>query len=192
MVEMPNPAGRLDAYAHELSGGLRQRVMIAMALVCTPKLLIADEPTTALDVTIQAQILDLLDRLRRDLDMSVILITHDMGVIAERADRVLVMYAGRIAEGATTTELFTRMRHPVLRGAPGLGGQAGPGPVGAAGQHLRVAAGSLPADRPTVASRPAAATSSPIVARASPSCCGPRTASRATWPAASTRSASTR
>ena len=86
--------------------------MIAMALVCTPKLLIADEPTTALDVTIQAQILDLLDRLRRDLDMSVILITHDMGVIAERADRVLVMYAGRIDEGASTTELFTRMRHP--------------------------------------------------------------------------------
>ncbi len=112
MVEMPNPSGRLDAYAHELSGGLRQRVMIAMALVCTPKLLIADEPTTALDVTIQAQILDLLDRLRRDLDMSIILITHDMGVIAERADRVLVMYAGRIAEGATTTEVFTRMRHP--------------------------------------------------------------------------------
>jgi len=112
MVEMPNPSGRLDAYAHELSGGLRQRVMIAMALVCTPKLLIADEPTTALDVTIQAQILDLLDRLRRDLDMSVILITHDMGVIAERADRVLVMYAGRIDEGASTTELFTRMRHP--------------------------------------------------------------------------------
>ena len=112
MVEMPNPSGRLDAYAHELSGGLRQRVMIAMALVCTPKLLIADEPTTALDVTIQAQILDLLDRLRQDLDMSVILITHDMGVIAERADRVLVMYAGRIAEGAPTTELFTRMRHP--------------------------------------------------------------------------------
>ena len=112
MVEMPNPSGRLDAYAHELSGGLRQRVMIAMALVCSPKLLIADEPTTALDVTIQAQILDLLDRLRRELRMSVILITHDMGVIAERADRVLVMYAGKIAESATTTELFTQMRHP--------------------------------------------------------------------------------
>ena len=112
MVEMPNAEQRLSAYAHELSGGLRQRVMIAMALVCSPKLLIADEPTTALDVTIQAQILDLLDRLRQELDMAVILITHDMGVIAERADRVLVMYAGRIVEGATTTELFTRMRHP--------------------------------------------------------------------------------
>jgi oligopeptide/dipeptide ABC transporter ATP-binding protein len=112
MVEMPNAEQRLDGYAHQLSGGLRQRVMIAMALVCSPKLLIADEPTTALDVTIQAQILDLLDRLRQELQMSVILITHDMGVIAERADRVLVMYAGRIAESASTTELFTAMRHP--------------------------------------------------------------------------------
>jgi oligopeptide/dipeptide ABC transporter ATP-binding protein len=112
MVEMPNAEQRLDAYAHQLSGGLRQRVMIAMALACSPKLLIADEPTTALDVTIQAQILDLLDRLRQELQMSVILITHDMGVIAERADRVLVMYAGRIAESASTTELFTAMRHP--------------------------------------------------------------------------------
>ncbi len=112
MVEMPNAEQRLDAYAHQLSGGLRQRVMIAMALVCSPKLLIADEPTTALDVTIQAQILDLLDRLRRELRMAIILITHDMGVIAERADRVLVMYAGRIVESTSTTELFTAMRHP--------------------------------------------------------------------------------
>jgi oligopeptide/dipeptide ABC transporter ATP-binding protein len=112
MVEVPNAEHRLDGYAHQLSGGLRQRVMIAMALVCSPKLLIADEPTTALDVTIQAQILDLIDRLRQELHMSVILITHDMGVIAERADRVLVMYAGRIAESASTTELFTAMRHP--------------------------------------------------------------------------------
>ena len=112
LVEMPNAEQRLEAYAHQLSGGLRQRVMIAMALVCSPKLLIADEPTTALDVTIQAQILDLLDRLRQELRMAVILITHDMGVIAERADRVLVMYAGKIAESASTTELFTDMRHP--------------------------------------------------------------------------------
>jgi oligopeptide/dipeptide ABC transporter ATP-binding protein len=111
-VEVPNAEHRLDGYAHQLSGGLRQRVMIAMALVCSPRLLIADEPTTALDVTIQAQILDLLDRLRQELHMSVILITHDMGVIAQRADRVLVMYAGRIAESASTTELFTAMRHP--------------------------------------------------------------------------------
>ncbi|HSZ37107.1 MAG TPA: ABC transporter ATP-binding protein, partial [Acidimicrobiales bacterium] len=112
MVEIPNAEQRVDAYAHQLSGGLRQRVMIAMALVCSPKLLIADEPTTALDVTIQAQILDLIDRLRQELQMAVILITHDMGVIAERADRVLVMYAGRIAESTSTRELFTAMRHP--------------------------------------------------------------------------------
>ncbi len=112
LVEVPNAENRLDAYAHQLSGGLRQRVMIAMALVCSPKLLIADEPTTALDVTIQAQILDLLDRLRKELNMAVILITHDMGVIAERADRVLVMYAGKIAEAAPTDELFGSMRHP--------------------------------------------------------------------------------
>src|SRR6516162_4074211 len=112
LVQIPNPQARIDDYPHHFSGGMRQRVMIAMALVCSPKLLIADEPTTALDVTIQAQILDLLDRLRQELRMSVILITHDMGVIAERADRVLVMYAGRIAESASTEEIFARMRHP--------------------------------------------------------------------------------
>jgi oligopeptide/dipeptide ABC transporter ATP-binding protein len=112
LVEMPRPAERLDQYPHELSGGLRQRVMIAMALACEPKLLIADEPTTALDVTIQAQILDLIDDLRTRLHMAVILITHDMGVIAGRTDRVVVMYAGKVAEEADTRELFNRMRHP--------------------------------------------------------------------------------
>ncbi len=112
LVEMPRPAERLDQYPHELSGGLRQRVMIAMALACEPKLLIADEPTTALDVTIQAQILDLIDDLRDRLKMAVMLITHDMGVIAGRTDRVVVMYAGRVAEEADTAELFSRMRHP--------------------------------------------------------------------------------
>jgi peptide/nickel transport system ATP-binding protein len=112
MVEMPRPSERLDQYPHELSGGLRQRVMIAMGLACEPKLLIADEPTTALDVTIQAQILDLIDELRERLRMAVILITHDMGVIAGRTDRVAVMYAGKIAEEATTHRLFQDMRHP--------------------------------------------------------------------------------
>ena len=112
MVEMPQPEERLDQYPHELSGGLRQRVMIAMALVCEPKLLIADEPTTALDVTIQAQILDLLDSLRDRLGMAIILITHDMGVIAGRTDRVAVMYAGQVVEEAPTAELFASMRHP--------------------------------------------------------------------------------
>jgi peptide/nickel transport system ATP-binding protein len=112
LVGMPHPAERLGYYPHQLSGGLRQRVMIAMALACSPKLLIADEPTTALDVTIQAQILDLIDSLRRDLKMAVILITHDLGVIAARASRVMVMYAGKIVEGAGTDELFAAMRHP--------------------------------------------------------------------------------
>jgi len=111
-VEMPQPEERLDQYPHELSGGLRQRVMIAMALACEPKLLIADEPTTALDVTIQAQILDLIDDLRRRLSMAVLLITHDMGVIAGRTDRVVVMYAGKVAEEAATDDLFSRIRHP--------------------------------------------------------------------------------
>ena len=109
---MPRPEERLQQYPHQLSGGLRQRVMIAMALSCEPKLLIADEPTTALDVTIQAQILDLIDELRQRLDMAVLLITHDMGVIASRTDRVMVMYAGKIIEGAGTADLFDTMRHP--------------------------------------------------------------------------------
>ena len=112
LVGMPRPAERLGYYPHQLSGGLRQRVMIAMALACEPKLLIADEPTTALDVTIQAQILALLGELRERLRMAVILITHDMGVIAAETDRVMVMYAGKIAEGATADELFGAMRHP--------------------------------------------------------------------------------
>ena len=109
---MPRPAERLDDYPHQLSGGLRQRVMIAMALANEPKLLIADEPTTALDVTIQAQILDLIDSLRERLRMAVILITHDLGVIAERADNTYVMYAGRIVEHASHPRLFGGMRHP--------------------------------------------------------------------------------
>ena len=112
LVGMPRPEERLHQYPHQLSGGLRQRVMIAMALSCEPKVLIADEPTTALDVTIQAQILDLIDDLRRRLDMAVLLITHDMGVIAERTDRVMVMYAGKVVEAASTKELFGSMRHP--------------------------------------------------------------------------------
>jgi oligopeptide/dipeptide ABC transporter ATP-binding protein len=112
MVEMPRPAERLDQYPFELSGGLRQRVIIAMGLVCKPTLLIADEPTTALDVTIQAQILDILDTLRKELQMAVLIITHDMGVIAGRTDRVVVMYGGKKAEEASTTSLFRKMRHP--------------------------------------------------------------------------------
>ncbi len=115
LVGMPKPAERLTDYPHQLSGGLRQRAMIAMALACEPKLLIADEPTTALDVTIQDQILTLLSRLTAELGMGLLLITHDMGVIASRADRVMVMYAGRIVESAATGTLFHSSRHPYSR-----------------------------------------------------------------------------
>jgi oligopeptide/dipeptide ABC transporter ATP-binding protein len=111
-VGIPSARQRLDVYPHELSGGMRQRVMIAAAISCNPKLLIADEPTTALDVTVQAQVLDLLDELRGAHDMAMILITHDMGVIAEAADEVAVMYAGQIVESALVEELFDHPEHP--------------------------------------------------------------------------------
>jgi oligopeptide transport system ATP-binding protein len=111
-VRIPRAAERLDDYPHRFSGGMRQRVMIAIALSCNPKLLIADEPTTALDVTIQAQILDLLDELRREHEMAMILITHDMGVVAETADDIAVMYAGQIVEYTNSLELFDHPEHP--------------------------------------------------------------------------------
>jgi oligopeptide transport system ATP-binding protein len=111
-VRIPRAAERVDDYPHRFSGGMRQRVMIAIALSCNPKLLIADEPTTALDVTIQAQILDLLDELRREHEMAMILITHDMGVVAETADEIAVMYAGQIVEYANSLELFDHPEHP--------------------------------------------------------------------------------
>ena len=115
-VGIPSPETNIDAYPHQLSGGMRQRVMIAMALACEPDLLIADEPTTALDVTIQAQILELLRKLQRELKMSVILITHDLGVVAEYTEHVIVMYAGRVVESAPVAELFAKPRHPYTRG----------------------------------------------------------------------------
>jgi oligopeptide/dipeptide ABC transporter ATP-binding protein len=115
-VHIPEPERRVHAYPHQLSGGMRQRVMIAMALSCNPKVLIADEPTTALDVTIQAQILDLIRELRDTLGTAIILITHDMGVVAENADRVVVMYAGRKVEEASVDDLFERPLHPYTRG----------------------------------------------------------------------------
>ena len=116
LVGIPAPEQRIDEYPHQLSGGMRQRVMIAMALSCNPGLLIADEPTTALDVTIQAQILDLLKRLQEELHMAILLITHDLGVIAEMADRVAVMYAGKIVEYTTTDRLFANPLHPYTCG----------------------------------------------------------------------------
>lgn len=116
MVGVGSPAARIDQYPHQLSGGLRQRVMIAIAIACNPVLLIADEPTTALDVTIQAQILDLLVRLQKDLDMSILMITHDLGVVAEFCDHVVVMYAGMIVEKAPVDQIFDQPRHPYTRG----------------------------------------------------------------------------
>lgn len=128
LVHIPEPERRIREYPHQLSGGMRQRVMIAMALSCNPKVLIADEPTTALDVTIQAQILELMRELQEKLDTAVLLITHDMGVIAEHAERVVVMYAGRKVEEAPVAELFARPTHPYTRGLlasiPRLGSSA--------------------------------------------------------------------
>jgi peptide/nickel transport system ATP-binding protein len=115
-VGIPDPAERAKAYPHQLSGGMRQRVMIAIALAAEPEILIADEPTTALDVTVQAQILEILDRLRTQRGMAVLLITHDLGIVAGRADRVAVMYAGRIVEEASTAQLFAQPSHPYTQG----------------------------------------------------------------------------
>jgi peptide/nickel transport system ATP-binding protein/oligopeptide transport system ATP-binding protein len=129
LVGMPEPAARLGDYPHQFSGGMRQRAMIAMALACQPALMIADEPTTALDVTIQAQILDLIARLKEEIGMAVLLITHDLGVVAEICRNVAVMYAGRIVERATVDEIFSRPAHPYTVGLfnslPRVGGREG-------------------------------------------------------------------
>jgi peptide/nickel transport system ATP-binding protein len=131
LVHIPEPKSRARQYPHELSGGMRQRVMIAMALACHPKLLIADEPTTALDVTIQAQILDLMRELKSEIGAAIILITHDLGIVAEMAERVVVMYAGRKVEEAPVRSLFRRPRHPytlgLLGSVPRLGSTLGRG-----------------------------------------------------------------
>lgn len=124
LVNIPNPADRIKQYPHELSGGMRQRIMIAIALACNPKILLADEPTTALDVTIQAQIMDLLRDLKKKFGTAIILVTHDLGVVADFADRIQVMYAGQIMETGTTEEIFKNPHHPytwaLLRSVPRL------------------------------------------------------------------------
>ena len=116
MVQIPNAAERINDYPHQFSGGMRQRAMIAMALSCTPKLLIADEPTTALDVTVQAQILDLLREIRKENNTAILMITHDLGVVAEMCDNVAVMYAGSLAEEANVRDLFANPKHPYTKG----------------------------------------------------------------------------
>jgi peptide/nickel transport system ATP-binding protein len=146
-VRIPDPARRAKEYPHQLSGGMRQRAMIAMALACNPKLLIADEPTTALDVTIQAQIIALIGDLQRRLGIAVILITHDLGLVAENAQRVIVMYAGRKVEEAAAADLFARPRHPYTRGLMASIPQLGlmRGKVAAAGERLQEIPGMVPA-----------------------------------------------
>ena len=142
LVGLPAPARRLEEYPHQLSGGMRQRVMIAMALACNPRVLIADEPTTALDVTVQAQILALLRGLQERFGMGILLITHDLGVVAEMADRVCVMYAGRIVEMAPARELFSSPRHPytqgLMRSIP---------PAGVRRERLEIIPGAVPDSR---------------------------------------------
>jgi oligopeptide/dipeptide ABC transporter ATP-binding protein len=138
-VGIPVPEQRVDEYPHQMSGGMRQRVMIAMALACRPSILIADEPTTALDVTIQAQILELLKQLQRELGMAVLLITHDLGVVAETADRVAVMYAGQIVESCGVHAVFRRALHPYTAGL-----QASLPRLGLRQERLRVIPGSVP------------------------------------------------
>jgi oligopeptide/dipeptide ABC transporter ATP-binding protein len=139
-VGIPSPEKRVHEYPHQLSGGMRQRVMIAMAIACKPSLILADEPTTALDVTIQAHILELLGRIQAEMGMAMILVTHDLGLIAERAHEVAVMYAGRIVEQAETREIFANPQHPYTRGLMA----SIPKPGEARGKRLRTIAGSVP------------------------------------------------
>jgi oligopeptide/dipeptide ABC transporter ATP-binding protein len=163
LVGIPSPAERARSYPHVLSGGMRQRVMIAMALACNPAVLIADEPTTALDVTIQAQILELLDSLQERLGMAVLLITHDLGVVAETAERVVVLYAGRVVESGPVGELFRAPRHPytegLLRSIPGIGAQPHRAPLHA-----------IPGSVPDLVHRPAGCAFRERCGRASERC----------------------
>jgi oligopeptide/dipeptide ABC transporter ATP-binding protein len=163
MVGIPEPVRRLDSYPHEMSGGMRQRAMIAMALACRPSLLIADEPTTALDVTIQAQILELMADLQRRLGMAIVFITHDLGVVAQTARRVVVMYAGQVVERGPVEEIFRRPRMPYTAGLiasiPRLGGSA-------RGTRLR----TIPGNVPTLLERPAGCRFSTRCPHAVPAC----------------------
>jgi peptide/nickel transport system ATP-binding protein len=163
LVGIPDPSRRFDQYPHEVSGGMAQRVMIAMAIACNPRVLLADEPTTALDVTIQAGILRVLDDLRRRLEMAVVLITHDLGVVADVADRVLVMYAGRAVEQSPVNDLFAAPQHPYARGLLGAARHAGATPPRS---HLV----EIPGVVPTLLAPASTCTFAPRCPRASERC----------------------
>ncbi|EFL03956.1 MULTISPECIES: ABC transporter ATP-binding protein [Streptomyces] len=173
LVGIPAPAKRVDEYPHQLSGGMRQRVMIAIAVACDPAVLIADEPTTALDVTVQAGILDVLRNLRERLGTAIVLITHDLGVVADTADRVLVMYAGRAVEQAEVAELYGRPAHPYTRGL--LGAVLRPGLRGTDG---RARLNEIPGMVPGLDAQPDACTFAPRCALADDTCAGARPALR--------------
>ena len=164
LVGIPEPAKRAAGYPHQMSGGMRQRAMIAMALACKPQLLIADEPTTALDVTIQAQILELMKDLQRELGMAIVFITHDLGVVAEMADRVVVMYAGQVVETGTVEEIFARPRMPYTAGlmgsVPRLGSSRG----------VRGRLATIPGQVPQLGALPAGCRFRPRCAHAVPAC----------------------
>jgi peptide/nickel transport system ATP-binding protein len=150
-VGFPDPDRGLREYAHRLSGGLRQRAFLAMALAAGPKVLIADEPTASLDATVAAQVMELLERLRRDRGLTVLLITHDLGLVARHAERALVLYAGRVAEEAATAEMFATPRHPYTRGLLASAPRLGPGGRAATGSRFRAIPGGVPdlPDRPS-------------------------------------------
>jgi oligopeptide/dipeptide ABC transporter ATP-binding protein len=152
-VNMPDPDDMIDRYPHQLSGGMRQRVMLAMAMVCNPRLLIADEPTTALDVTVQAQILDLVEQGRDKLGMAILWITHDLGVVGELCERVLVMYLGQVVEDAPVAAIFEEPKHPYTQGLLACSFIIGEG----AGQDVDPIAGSVPGPFEQVAGCPYAA-----------------------------------
>jgi peptide/nickel transport system ATP-binding protein len=168
LVGIPAPAQRVDEYPHQLSGGMRQRVMIAIAVACDPAVLIADEPTTALDVTVQAGILEVLQSLRERLGTAIVLITHDLGVVADTADRVLVMYAGRPVEQAPVDELFAAPRHPYTRGL--LSAVLRPGASAAADGGGKRRLPEIPGLVPSLGSQPDACTFAPRCARADERC----------------------
>jgi peptide/nickel transport system ATP-binding protein len=174
LVEIPAAARRLDDYPHQMSGGMRQRVMIAMALACNPSLLIADEPTTALDVTIQAQILDLLRRLQAELGMSILFITHNLGVVAEIAQRAVVMYAGRVVEDAPVAALFRHQKHPYTRGLLACMPDAARDRDPASGRRMRLSpiAGSVP----SITSLPPGCSFAPRCPLVEPACAAARPA----------------